>query len=169
MFEALQHRNFRLLWLGQLISFSGSMMQQAAILWHVSLLVPADRRRLMMATQISAALVAAALAALSFAGITEVWPVYLLAALGAAAGAFDTPARQALIPSLVPRAHLANALSLNQIMFQSASVIGPSIGGVLIASPGIGWAYLFNAISFLFVLLALVRMRNVPTIDAQDR
>jgi MFS family permease len=201
MFAALQHRNFRLLWLGQLISFSGSMMQQAAILWHVSLLVPADRRglalgivglvrvgpivvfsllsgvvadaldrrRLMMVTQVSAALVAAALAVLAFSGLAKVWPVYLLAALGAAAGAFDGPARQALIPNLVPREHLANALSLNQIMFQSASVLGPSIGGVLIASLGVGWAYLFNAVSFLFVLIALVLMRNVPVIDASER
>ena len=201
MFAALQHRNFRLLWLGQLISFSGSMMQQAAILWHVSLLVPADRRglalgivglvrvgpivvfsllsgvvadaldrrRLMMVTQVSAALVAVALAVLAFSGLAVVWPVYLLAALGAAAGAFDGPARQALIPNLVPREHLANALSLNQIMFQSASVLGPSIGGVLIASLGVGWAYLFNAVSFLFVLVALVLMRDVPVIDASER
>jgi MFS family permease len=201
MFAALQHRNFRLLWLGQLISFSGSMMQQAAILWHVSLLVPADRRglalgivglvrvgpivvfsllsgvvadaldrrRLMMVTQVSAALVAVGLAVLAFSGLAVVWPVYLLAALGAAAGAFDGPARQALIPNLVPREHLANALSLNQIMFQSASVLGPSIGGVLIASLGVGWAYLFNAVSFLFVLVALVLMRNVPVIDAGER
>ena len=201
MFAALQHRNFRLLWLGQLISFSGSMMQQAAILWHVSLLVPADRRglalgivglvrvgpivvfsllsgvvadaldrrRLMMVTQVSAALVAVALAVLAFSGLAVVWPVYLLSALGAAAGAFDGPARQALIPNLVPREHLANALSLNQIMFQSASVLGPSIGGVLIASLGVGWAYLFNAVSFLFVLIALVLMRHVPVIDASER
>ena len=201
MFAALQHRNFRLLWIGQLVSFSGSMMQQAAILWHVSLLVSPDRRglalgivglvrvgpivafsllsgvaadaldrrRLMMVTQISAALVASALAALSFSGLSDVWPVYLLAALGAAASAFDGPARQALIPNLVPREHLPNALSLNQIMFQSASVLGPSLGGVLIATLGVGWAYLFNAISFLFVLAALLMMRDVPVIDATER
>ena len=201
MFAALQHRNFRLLWLGQLISFSGSMMQQAAILWHVSLLVPADRRglalgivglvrvgpivvfsllsgvaadaldrrRLMMVTQVSAALVALVLAGLAFSGLSVVWPVYLLAALGAAAGAFDGPARQALIPNLVPREHLPNALSLNQIMFQSASVVGPSVGGVLIATLGVGWAYLFNAVSFLFVIVALMMMRDVPVIDAHER
>jgi MFS family permease len=201
MFAALQHRNFRLLWLGQLISFSGSMMQQAAILWHVSLLVPADRRglalgivglvrvgpivvfsllsgvaadaldrrRLMMVTQVSAALVALVLAGLAFSGLSVVWPVYLLAALGAAAGAFDGPARQALIPNLVPREHLPNALSLNQIMFQSASVVGPSVGGVLIATLGVGWAYLFNAVSFLFVIVALMMMRDVPVIGAHER
>ena len=201
MFPALQYRNFRLLWLGQLISFSGSMMQQAAILWHVSLLVPParrglalgivglvrvgpivvfsllsgvaadalDRRRLMMVTQVSAALVAVTLAALTFSGLSVVWPVYVLAGLGAAASAFDGPARQALIPNLVPREHLANALSLNQIMFQSASVVGPSLGGLLIAALGVGWAYLFNAVSFLFVLVALLRMRDVPVIATNER
>src|SRR5688572_20057013 len=201
MFAALPHRHFRLLWFGPLISFSGWRMQQAALRWHVSLLVPAgrrgralgivglvrvgpivvfsllsgvaadalDRRRLMMATQVSAALVAVALAVLAFSDVAVVWPVYLLAAIGAAAGAFDGPARQALIPNLVPREHLANALSLNQIMFQSASVLGPSIGGVLIASLGVEWAYLFNAVSFMFVIAALVLMRNVPVIDAHER
>src|SRR5262245_62918615 len=184
MLAALRYRNFRLLWIGQLISFSGSMMQQAAILWHVSLLVPpdrrglalgvvglvrvgpivafslisgvvadaVDRRRLMMITQSFATLVAAGLAALAFAGVARVWPIYLLAALGAASAAFDGPARQALIPALVPREDLPNALGLNQIMFQSASVIGPSVGGVLIAVSGVGAVYLVNAISFLCVL-----------------
>jgi MFS family permease len=201
MFAALQHRNFRLLWSGQLVSFSGSMMQQAAILWHVSLLVPPDRRalalgmvglvrvapivffsllsgvaadaldrrRLMMATQTASIVVAAALAVLAFTGVSTPWPIYLLAALGAAAGAFDAPARQALVPSLVPREHLANALSLNQIVFQAASVLGPSVGGVLIAAFGVGAAYVFNAVSFLFVLVALGLMRNVPAIHADER
>ncbi|OFW14650.1 MAG: hypothetical protein A3F70_09210 [Acidobacteria bacterium RIFCSPLOWO2_12_FULL_67_14] len=201
MFVALRSRNFRLLWLGQLISFSGSMMQQAAILWHVSLLVPPgrrglalglvglvrvvpivgfsllsgvaadalDRRRLMMGTQLAAAAVAVSLAALAFGGLQAVWPVYVLAAIGAAASAFDTPARQALIPNLVPREHLANALSLNQIVFQSASVLGPTLGGVLIATSGVGAAYLFNAVSFLFVLAALVMMRNVPAVSTEER
>ena len=201
MFSALQHSNFRLLWSGQLISHSGSMMQQAAILWHVSLLVPPDRRglalgivglvrvgpivlfslwsgvaadaldrrRLMIVTQMASTLVASTLAVLAFSGVSVVWPVYLLAALGAAATAFDAPARQALIPNLVPREDLANALSLNQIMVQSASVLGPSVGGLLIAALGVGWAYLFNAVSFLFVLLALALMRGVPVIDASER
>jgi MFS family permease len=122
-----------------------------------------------MVTQVAATLVAVALATLAFSGLSVVWPVYVLAALGAAASAFDGPARQALIPSLVPREDLANALSLNQIMFQSASVLGPTMGGVLIASLGVGWAYLFNAVSFLFVLVALVLMRDVPVIDASER
>ena len=87
-------------------------------------------------------------AARRFAALTPVWPLYVLAALGSAVGAFDLPARGALVPTLVPREHLPNAISLNTIMFQTASVVGPSLGGLLIASTGVGWVYVANAISF---------------------
>src|SRR5262249_49114095 len=147
---ALRYRNFRLLWGSQLVSMAGSMMQNAAILWHVSLLVPPserglalgmvglvkvvpiiafslvsgvvadalDRRRLMLVTQSGMALAAAALAAYTFSGGRSLWPVYVLAAVSSAFGSFDGPARQSLIPNLVPREHLPNAISLNTIMFQ---------------------------------------------------
>lgn len=191
---ALQHRNFRLLWGGQLVSAAGSMMQSAAILWHVSLLVPAhqrgialgmvglvrvipivvfslvggviadawDRRRVMIVTQTGMAVAAALLAAFAFSGARELWPLYLLAALGSAFGAFDSPARQSLIPNLVPREVLPNAIGLNTIMFQTASVVGPAVGGLVIASLGVAWAYAINALSFLFVIGALLMMRDVP-------
>ena len=193
-FVALQHRNYRLLWIGLFVSFSGSMMQNAALLWHVSLLVAPDRkglalgmvglvrvvpimvfsmisgvvadawdrRKLMLFTQIAATVVAAVLATLTFRGLAQVWPIYVLAALGAAVGAFDLPARGALVPTLVPRQHLPNAISLNTIMFQTASVVGPSLGGMLIASTGVGWVYVANAVSFGFVIVALLMMREVP-------
>jgi MFS family permease len=199
-FVALRHRNFRLIWIGLFVSFTGSMMQSAALLWHVSLLVPPDRkglalgavglvrvvpvvvfsmlsgvvadawdrRRLMLFTQIAATAVALALAALAFRGITQVWPIYVLAAIGSAVGAFDLPARQALVPTLVPREHLPNAISLNTTMFQAASVLGPSLGGVMIAAAGVGWAYAANAISFLFVIVALLMMRGVPARAVRD-
>ena len=200
-FAALQHRNFRLLWAGQLVSFSGSMMQSAAILWHVSLLVApeqkalalglvglvrvvpivgfsllsgvvadaVDRRRLMVVTQTGMALAAAALAYLTFRGLTAVWPVYLLAALSSAFGSFDGPARNALLPSLVPREHLPNAISLNTIMFQIAAVAGPSLAGILIATLGVGWIYALNALSFGVVIVALWAMRGVPPLAAGSR
>ena len=193
LFVALTHRNFRLIWIGLLASITGSMMQNAALLWHVSLLVAPgkralalglvglvrvvpivvfsmfsgvvadawNRRRLMLLTQTGAALVSLALAVLTFRGLASVWPIYVLAALGASVGAFDLPARQALVPTLVPRAHLPNAISLNAIMFQAASVIGPSIGGVIIAAAGVGWVYVANAMSFLCVIAALVLMQGV--------
>jgi len=193
-FVALQYRNFRLIWIGLLVSFSGSLMQNAALLWHVSLLVTPerkglalglvglvrvvpvivfslisgvvadawDRRRLMLFTQTAAALVSLVLAALTFRGLQAVWPLYLLAGIGSAVGAFDLPARQALIPMLVPLEHLPNAISLNTIMFQTAAVAGPAAGGLLIAVAGVGWVYLFNAVSFVFVIAALLMMRDLP-------
>jgi MFS family permease len=165
-------------------------MQSAAILWHVSLLVPEDqralalgmvglvrvvpvivfsllsgvaadvydRRRLMLMTQSVMAIFAAALAALTWRGLDVVWPIYAIAAASSAAGAFDQPARQALTPNLVPREHLANALTLNTIMFQVAAVIGPALGGIVIGQLGVAWTYAFNAVSFLVVIAALLMM-----------
>ncbi len=191
---ALRHRNFRLIWIGLLVSFTGSFMQSAALLWHVSLLVPDDRkglalgmvglvkvvpivvfsivsgvvadawdrRRLMLFTQTGMALVSLGLAMLAFRGVRTVWPIYALAALGASVGAFDLPARQALVPNLVPREHLPNAISLNTIMLQTASVLGPSIGGLVIAVSGVAWAYAADAASFVFVLGALLVLRDLP-------
>src|SRR5438445_49095 len=121
-----------------------------------------DRRRLMLFTQTAATLVALALASIAFSGVTGVWLIYVLAALGSAVGAFDLPARNALVPTLVPREHLPNAISLNTIMFQTASVVGPSLGGLLIAATHVGWAYVANAISFAFVIVALRLMRDIP-------
>ncbi len=200
-FASLEHRNFRLLWSSQLISMAGSMMQSAAILWHVSLLVPEhqrglalgmvglvrvlpiiafslvsgviadamDRRRLMYVTQGGMLVCAAVLALITFAGVQALWPVYLLAALGSAFGSFDGPARQALIPTLVPRDHLANAISLNTIMFQIASVVGPAIGGLVIGGFGVGWAYALNAVSFVAVIVALAQMRDLPKAAPGER
>ena len=133
-------------------------MQNAALLWHVSLLVPDDRkglalgmvglvrfipivvfsmisgvvadawdrRRLMLITQTAATGVALTLALLTHYALTPVWVLYLMSGLGATIGAFDPPARQALVPMLVPREHLPNAISLNTIMIQAASVAGPA-------------------------------------------
>jgi MFS family permease len=191
---ALQHRNFRLIWIGLLVSFSGTFMQNAALLWHVSLLVPpdkkalvlglvglgrvapvvvfsmisgvvadaVDRRQLLLLTQTAAALVAFGLASLTYFGVTAIWPIYLLAAIGGGVSAFDLPARAALVPMLVPRDHLANAITLNTIMFQTASVVGPAAAGIVIAKTGVGMTYALNGVSFGFVIVALLMMRDVP-------
>jgi predicted MFS family arabinose efflux permease len=119
----------------------------------------------MLITQVGGTVVASTLAVVAFAGIQVLWPVYLLAAVGAAVGAFDPPARHALMPMLVPREDLPNAINLNTVMVQTASVFGPALVGPIIAIGGVGWAYVFNAASFLFVVLALVMMRNVPATD----
>jgi len=203
---ALRYRDFRLLWSGFILSYTGTFMQAAAMLWHVSLLVPENRRALalgfvglarigpilvfslisgvaadalnrrtlMLGTQSIMALLAAVLAMLTFRGLDAVWPIYVLAACSSAVGAFDTPARQALVPTLVARKDLANAISLNTIAIQLASVIGPAVGGLMIAYVDVGWVYAFNALSFLFVIGALVLMKgqgatHIDGIDARDR
>ena len=122
-----------------------------------------DRRRLMLVTQTGMAVTATVLAWVAFAKVSAVWPVYLLAATSSAFGAFDNPARQSLVPNLVPPEHLPNAISLNTIMFQLASVVGPTVGGLTIATLGVGWAYALNAASFLCVIGALLAMHGVPT------
>jgi MFS family permease len=191
---ALQYRNFRLIWFGLLVSFSGTFMQNAALLWHISLIVPPDkkalalglvglgrvvpvvvfsmisgvvadaldRRRVMLLTQTLAALVAFALAVLTYRGVTALWPIFLLAAIGGGVSAFDLPARAALVPMLVPREHLPNAITLNTIMFQTASVLGPALAGFVIAATGIAATYALNGLSFGFVIAALLMMRDVP-------
>ncbi|HEV8113389.1 MAG TPA: MFS transporter [Planctomycetota bacterium] len=193
-FAALRHRNFRLLWSGMICSTAGSMMQNAAILWHVTQLVPVekrplalgavgmvkivpifvfslaggvvadalDRKKLMLAMQSLMAIFAAILAVLSFTGKEALWSIYLLTALNSAANTFDGPARQSMIPALVPPKDFANAISLNTIHFQVASVVGPWLSGIVIASLGMGWVYALNAVSFLAVIVNLLRMRNVP-------
>ena len=197
-FAALAHRNFRLLWMGQLVSFAGSMMQATAVLWHVSMLVPPerkaialglvglarvvplvgfslfagviadalDRRRLMLVTQACMACSAGLLALLAFRGLTHVWPIYLLTATSFAAGSFDAPARQSLVPNLVPPERLANALSLNTWMMQMGAVAGPALAGPVIAIGGVAWAYAINAASFVAVIVALLLMRDVPLREA---
>jgi MFS family permease len=184
-----------------MLSFTGSFMQNAALLWHVSLLVSPenkglalgfvglariapvvvfsivsgvvadalDRRRVLLVTQTLAAIVALLLAILSLRGLSSLWPIYALAAAGAAVGAFDLPARQALLPTLVPREHLPNAITLNTIMFQVASVVGPALAGVVIAATSVSWVYVCNAISFVFVIIALLIMRGVPGRAESDR
>jgi len=192
MLIALRHRNFRLLWIGLLVSFSGTFMQSAAVLWHVSMLVPPNkraialglvglvrifpvilfsmisgvaadalnRRRLMLVTQSLMAILAGLLAITTLHGLNSVWPIYLLAGIASAAGSFDLPARQALVPTLVPREHLPNAISLNTIATQTASVVGPAFGGLMIAHVDVGWVYAVNSVSFLFVIGALLLMRK---------
>ena len=125
-----------------------------------------NRRRVMLVTQTAAAGVAITLAVLTGHGLQSVWPLYALAALGSAVGSFDLPARQALVPMLVPRADLPNAIALNTIMVQTASIAGPAIGGLIIGSAGLTWVYALNAVSFGCVLAALVLMNGLPESDA---
>ncbi len=188
---ALQHRDFRLYWSGAFVSQVGSQMRLIAVsvqMWDLThdtaavgllglvKLLPLlalslfggmiadtlDRRRLLMLTQTLMALTSVVLALATQFGWVSPMLIYVVSALGAAALAFDNPARSALIPSLVPRPHLPNALSLNIIVWQIATVIGPMIGGQFLQlhSTGLAIIYWIDAVSFGGVVLALVFMRT---------
>ena len=188
---ALKYRSFRLLWLGLSISVAGSQMQIWALLWHVRLLsdqpialggiglariLPviafsliggvvadsADRRRVLFVTQSLMAMVALVLAWLTFTGEITLWQIYLLTAIQAAALAFDLPARQALVPNLVPAEILPNAFSMQSIAFQVGSIVGPALSGLVIAYWGQYYTYLINAATFLAVIGALLLIGPIP-------
>jgi len=115
-----------------------------------------DRKRLMIATQ-SVMLGSAALLGLAtFAGLQSVWPIYFLSALASAATAFDIPARQSLMPTLVPPQDFPNAVSLGLVVFNVATIAGPALAGLVLAEHGPGVVYTINAASFVAVILALI-------------
>ncbi len=118
-----------------------------------------NRKRLMIAAQTVMLVAAGALAAVTAAGWTRIWVIYLLTAVASAASSFDNPARQALLPSLVPERVLPNAVSLGFIAFQIATVSGPLLAGLILAARGPALVYGANAVSYLAVIVAVLLMR----------
>jgi MFS family permease len=121
-----------------------------------------NRRTILFITQSLMALTALGLAYLTFSGQAQIWHIYALTAIQAAAIAFDSPARQAIVPNIVAAKDLPNAFSLNSIAFNAGAVVGPVLSGVVIATLGQGFTYFFNAISFLAVILALLAIGAIP-------
>ncbi len=121
----------------------------------------ANRRKIIFITQSVMALTALVLALLTFAEQVALWQIYVLTAIQAVAVAFDNPARQALVPNLVPAGDLPNAFSMNSVAFQVGSIVGPALSGLVLAYVGQAYVYLFNAISFVAVLAALILMGSV--------
>ena len=188
---ALKHRAFALLWFGLMISIVGSQMQQWALFWHISQLskdpiavsivggvrfvavlafsllggLVADRynrKTILFLTQTTSMVVALVLGFLTLSGDIRLWHIYLLTGVQAAAMAFDLPARQSLVPNLVPRADLPSAFSLQSIAFSTGSIVGPALSGMVIGYLGQEYVYLINAATFLGVILALVLLGPVP-------
>src|SRR5262245_34624192 len=186
-FRSLEHRNFRLLWFGTLVSHSGDWMDQIALNWLVYQLTDSaiylgvlnfcrmvpiliftllggvvadrvERRRLMFFTQTAALLLALALAVLVSSGLVQIWMVLLVAVGRGIMMSFNQPARQSLISELVPRHDLMNAIALNSATLNLTRVLGPALGGVLIATIGVAGVFYLNAASFLAVLYALAVM-----------
>ena len=128
-----------------------------------------NRRKIMFVTQSSAAVVALALGLLTQFGQITIWHIYALTALQAVAIAFDGPARQALVPNLVPAKDLPNAFSMTSLAFQVGGILGPALTGFTIAYAGQASVYYINAISFLAVILALILIGEVPQILFNER
>lgn len=118
-----------------------------------------DRKYLMIVTQSVMLISACVLAVMTASGLHSVWPIYILTAIASAALAFDNPARQALLPTLVPAEEFPNAVSLGLLVFNSAMVVGPSLSGLLLREHGPALIYALNAASFFAVIVALLLMR----------
>jgi MFS family permease len=188
IFIALRVRNFRLFWFGQLISLSGTWMQSIGQAWLVLTLtqspfavgtvttlqflpmtflvlfggVFADRvpkRRFLVGTQMAAMLQALVLGVLVSTGAVRLWHIYLLALALGLNNAFDNPTRLAFVPEMVGRDLVANAVALNSTLFNAARIVGPALGGITIATVGIGGTFYLNAASFIPVIIALMMMR----------
>jgi MFS family permease len=184
---ALHHRDFALLWAGVLISNAGSQMQLWSIFWHLRLLsdqpivvsgigvarfVPVlvfaligglvadtfNRKRVVLISQTAMLIVAAILGMLTANGQISIWWIYAMVVIQGISIAFDGPARQSLIPQLVPREDLPSAFGLQSIAINVGAVAGPALSGWVIASIGIQWSYWINAISFLAVIGAVLLM-----------
>ncbi len=184
-----RHRNYRIFFTGQIVSLAGTWMQNVALAWLVIELsgsplaigalafwrfvpftvfglvagVVADRiesRKLVMATQACAMAISIALAVVTLTGTATLPIVYVLAALGGVALAFDAPGRQSLTFQMVGPRELPNAVALNSGLFNGSRVIGPAIAGLVIAAVGTGLCFVLNAVSFLAVLTALAIVRE---------
>lgn len=190
-FAALRHRNFRLFYIGQSISLIGTWMQTLAQGWLVLELTNsafwvglvgalgslpvllfslpagvyadrADRLRLVTLAQAALLVEAAVLAVLVATGVVRPWHVAVLATVVGTINAFEIPARQSFIVELVGREDLTNAIALNSSAFNATRIFGPTMAGLLVASVGIAACFALNAVSYLAVLVSLLRIRLPP-------
>lgn len=187
-FRSLHIYNYRLFFFSQVVSMSGTWMQGVAQAWLVlqlsgssvylgitvglqfgpilvlgawsgALADRVDKRKLLLATQSVAAVLALVLGVLTVTDVVTVWMIWLLAALTGTALALGMPSQQSFVYEMVGPDDLANAVGLNGVVINSSRILGPALGGVLIASVGVGLCFLLNAASFLAVIAALLLMR----------
>jgi len=189
---AFRSRNYRLFFLGQGISLIGSWMTQIATIWLVYHLtnsplllgvvgfasqIPSfvlspfggvfvdrfSRHRILIGTQILSMIQSLALAVLALSGVIQIWHIIVLSLFQGLITAFDSPARQAFVTEMVEKKEdLANAIAINSTMFNGARLIGPAIGGLLIASVGAAYCFLIDGLSYIAVIAALLAMRIKP-------
>ena len=195
-FPALKHRDFRLMWIGLLISNIGTQMQFAAINWHIFILtgsaislgliglsrfVPItifsliggavadthNRKRILFITQTVLTILSFILAITTITHLVNPLIIYAITALTSVAIAFDAPPRQAIVPSLVKGKHVSSAMSLNVTIWYSGMIIGPALSGFIIKFFGVGGIYLINSVSFLAVISALLLMKTSGDIEGE--
>ncbi|MEO6318530.1 MAG: MFS transporter [Acidimicrobiales bacterium] len=183
-FKSLRTRNFRLFFVGQSISQIGNwstLIAQTLLVLALTdsgvalgLLAAAqfgpvllfgafaglvadrsDKRKLLLVVQSFAMVQSFALAALAFQDNPPVWAIYVIAAFGGMATAFDNPARRSYVVEMVPEAQITNAVSLNSAMMTGSRIVGPALGGFLVATFGFGWAFLADGLSYIAVLVCL--------------
>lgn len=188
-FAALRVRNFRIYIVSQFVSFSGTWAQALAMSWLVLELTDSgtalgtvtamqfvpilllgpyggtiadrvDKRRLILWTHSINAALALTLGVITLTGVVELWMVYTLAAAFGVVTAVDNPTRQIFLMELVGAELVSNAVTLNSVVVNTARVIGPAIGGVLIATVGIGLCFVVNSVSYMAVILALLVIRT---------
>ena len=198
-FSSLRHRNYRLFFFGQLLSLMGTWMQNIALAWLIYQLthsavwlgaigflasIPvllfsmfggtlADRvskKRLIVATQAASMGQALLLAALVWTGLITPVVVGILAFVLGTINAFDMPGRQSFVVEMVGKEDLRNAIALNSAVFNSARMVGPAVGGVIIGILGVGWCFFLNGVSFIAVIVGLLLMdvkeRIAPKTDS---
>lgn len=188
-FASLRFRNYRLYFVSQIISFSGTWMQSLALGWLVLQLTGSgtalgtvmatrfaptlflapiggmladrfEKRRLIVITQSLAGLLALTLGAITLAGSIELWMIYLLSAAFGVVTALDNPSRQTFVMEMVGPDDISNAVVLNSVVINAARIIGPAIGGVVIATLGVGECFIINGISYAAVVLAMMLIRK---------
>ena len=194
----LKHRNFRLLWTGWILGATGSWVHQVASMWlileltnsplmlgvsgifmSVPFLITSlyggaladrmDRVKLLQVAQAAATVLAVVPGVLAALGVIQVWHIYALSFLSWTVSAFDGPARQAIVPSLVPRSDLMSAIALTSVVRRSTALVGPMIGGFAITLVGISGAFFVSAGFDAAVLLTLLIMRSLPAQPEERR
>lgn len=190
VFTAFEYRDFRLMWAGACTSSIGTWMQKLAQSWLVLQLsgsafmlgldaflgeIPIfllalvagvaadrfDRRRLLIYSQMLQMSCAFVLAVLFAMGVVQVWHILALSFVVGVAQAFGAPAYQSLLPSLVPREHLPNAIAMNSIQFNLARVVGPMLGGLALAKLGAAWCFGLNGLSYIAVIISLMMITTM--------
>lgn len=196
--RALGYRDFRLFWSGSLCSSIGSNMQLASLAWVVAVATRSavqvtaiafvtvfpmlvlgplggaladrlPRRRLLLVTQTLLMLQAFVLWGAWELGYGSYWVLFTISLVGGIVIALNIPAWQSIVPELVPRTHLQNAITLNSTQFNVARAVGPMVGGLLIGSVGAGICFLLNALSFLAVIVVLLAMSTADRVTRVDQ